>query len=481
MRTFIQKIFYIFLFTLFFYNPVVYSKNILNTSLLTQDQQIFLKELKVIKKCVDPHWMPLEAIDPSGTHIGIIADISKLIEDELGLLIELVKTDSWLKSINKLRQKQCDIVTSDTINENAKRHFLQTLPFLDLNLVYITRNDSPTRLDFSVIKNKTLAVVQGYPIIPLIKEKYKNIKIIEVKNVDEGLLKVSKGEIYAFSDLLPVSSYYIQQLSLTNLWVAGHLDISVPIVMDVRTDMPELVEIINEVILSLETSQIDQLLSKWIKIEYQTKLDWKSIVNYSLIFITILSLILYWSRRIHILNKKLNQTNEQLYLLNETDSLTKLKNRNYLDDSLPNFISHAKHMKQSLSVAMLDIDHFKQINDKYGHNVGDICLASFSEKLQQAFGSSNNHIIRYGGEEFLIVSTNSNFEVFSKQLEAFRHEIEQSVILEGEIKIQYTVSIGLCFYPTAPDWHSDCLIEADKNLYHAKASGRNRLISNIIS
>ncbi len=446
--------------------------------ILNKQDRSFLSRNKVIRKCVDPLWMPLEGINQSKQHVGVIADILKLVEQKIGVSIKLVPTKDWSESMEKLRSRECDIVTSDAEYGTSSDFYLKTDPIFNLKGVYITRNNTPLQMDFSLITDKRIGIPKGYPTIELIKNQYGKVNIIEVKDVDEGLLMVSRGELYAFTGLLPVCSYSIQRLGLTNLKVAGHLDVSLSTVMAIRSDMPELVDIFNKVFATIDQSVINQFLGQWIKVEYDMKFDWNKLVKYLLVVFVFFCLILYWNRRLYHLNRKLDKANAELAHLNETDTLTKMKNRNFLTNQLPKLVKIANRNSLSLSIAMIDIDHFKRLNDIYGHAIGDKCLIAFADKVHKAFRRESDWAIRYGGEEFVLVCIGMSMTEFVQSLDGLRREVETIAVLsESGEKAVFTVSAGYVFYPFAPKlWDESLIVEADKKLYQAKKTGRNQIV-----
>ncbi|RMG60605.1 MAG: GGDEF domain-containing protein [Deltaproteobacteria bacterium] len=159
-----------------------------------------------------------------------------------------------------------------------------------------------------------------------------------------------------------------------------------------------------------------------------------------------------------------------------TDPLTKLKNRRYLGMYLEETLKVSRRYGDSLTVAMVDIDHFKKINDTYGHPVGDEVLASLAEILRSSVRESDL-VVRYGGEEFTLVLQRTNRERAKNVLERIREDIAGRVFDTQAGKLSLTVSIG---YTTC-----DCngekvrmtrfLRVADAALYRAKEGGRNRV------
>jgi diguanylate cyclase (GGDEF)-like protein len=156
------------------------------------------------------------------------------------------------------------------------------------------------------------------------------------------------------------------------------------------------------------------------------------------------------------------------------DPLTGLYNRRYLDDTLERELSRAKREGYPLSLTMIDLDYFKQVNDTYGHKAGDEVLIALGELLQTQ-AREGDIPYRYGGEEFVLVLPRMTLEVASQRAEQWREAFGNSKIRHKEFEIGITMSIGLATYPDHAATAEDLIDSADKALYNAKAAGRNRL------
>ena len=157
------------------------------------------------------------------------------------------------------------------------------------------------------------------------------------------------------------------------------------------------------------------------------------------------------------------------------DPLTRALNRRFLPSVLGREITLAKNAKTSLSVLMVDVDHFKAINDNYGHAVGDIVLRHTAELLLNAVRVSD-FVFRYGGEEFLIVLVETDRTEASAIAERIRQQLaDQEVSVRDRDAVSVTASIGVASYGGHPDY--EYLVDAaDKALYRAKQEGRNRVV-----
>ena len=169
---------------------------------------------------------------------------------------------------------------------------------------------------------------------------------------------------------------------------------------------------------------------------------------------------------------ELLDTIEEKHIAATVDQLTQLKNRRGLEIESKAMIESAFETKSNLSVAMIDIDHFKAVNDTYGHDIGDSVLKFLSQQLTSSF-RKKDLIVRNGGEEFSIILEDLSLEKAIEMFEKLRMKIENTIFEEGDTKIAITVSIGL-FYGFEHSMES-MLKKADEKLYEAKNSGRNRL------
>ncbi|MBF0238260.1 MAG: diguanylate cyclase [SAR324 cluster bacterium] len=185
------------------------------------------------------------------------------------------------------------------------------------------------------------------------------------------------------------------------------------------------------------------------------------------------------------LNETLTRTNHDLeqtrLALQEqaiTDPLTGIYNRRYLTDRLGQEVSSIKRNPKSLSLLMLDIDHFKHINDTYGHQCGDYVLTLFASILRKNL-RQHDIVARYGGEEFVILLQNMNPLESFVIAERIRRDVESTTFIFEREQIKITTSIGLTSVQDdmASDLTSDSLLKsADTALYEAKSKGRNQTI-----
>lgn len=181
--------------------------------------------------------------------------------------------------------------------------------------------------------------------------------------------------------------------------------------------------------------------------------------------------------KIKQLQDELKKSNALLKKLSNTDALTQLYNRRYLMATLEKELQRAERKGSSLSLVMIDIDHFKQINDQYGHQGGDQALAALAQVSRTGL-RSYDFVSRYGGEEFVLTLPETIHEDALAIAERLRAKIQRhnySGILK---KLATTASMGVSTYPAeSVSSVADLIRAADDAMYRAKAAGRNRVFS----
>ena len=170
---------------------------------------------------------------------------------------------------------------------------------------------------------------------------------------------------------------------------------------------------------------------------------------------------------------EIHRLQEELRELAVRDGLTNLFNRRYLDETLERELARAKREGYPLSLVMIDIDHFKNLNDTYGHQAGDKVLRELAALL---WGNIRTEDVpcRYGGEEFLVLLPRMPLAIALERAESWRKAFEAMRVSFGDFQLQATLSCGLSAYPEHARTPDDLLRCCDDALYAAKRGGRNR-------
>lgn len=455
-----------------------------NKFYLTNEEKKYLDNKKVITMCVDPDWTPLESLDKDGNHIGIAADIIKLMKDKTNLNINIVKTTSWNESVKKAQNRECDAfsLAMKTSKRNEYMDFTQS--YLSYPFVITTSNDKIYINNIKSIIDKKIAVVKNYAISEILKEKYPNKKFIEVSSVKQGLELVNDKKVYAFVENLISIAYTIQKHNYLNIKISGEFDEKLNLSIATRNDEPILNSIMQKSLNLISEDEKQQIYNKWFFVKFEQEINysilWKIL---GLTFIIIL-ISFYWNTKLYNekkktkaaleglteLQKELKLKNKELEKISITDKLTSLYNRHKIDEVLKYELLRFDRTKNSFGVIILDIDYFKLVNDNFGHNVGDSVLVKISELLKNTIRESDI-LGRWGGEEFILIIPETNKDDLIFLAQKLRRLIEE---YNFEIIGNKTCSFGLTL--SKEEDNSAKIIErADRALYLAKERGRNRV------
>ncbi len=175
--------------------------------------------------------------------------------------------------------------------------------------------------------------------------------------------------------------------------------------------------------------------------------------------------------------EELEQTNAKLKQISVTDGLTKLLNRRAFEDIFHTEYRRAYREKSSITILMIDLDHFKRINDQYGHPFGDLCLIKAAEIIHQNIRRPSDVAARYGGEEFILLLPNTDANGAIYVARKILRTLAATLVTDGEHQLSMTASIGMASeIPQVRDARERLLKAADLNLYAAKESGRNQVM-----
>ncbi len=193
--------------------------------------------------------------------------------------------------------------------------------------------------------------------------------------------------------------------------------------------------------------------------------DWASIWSR----VIVLSLASFFSTVIVMRAKDLRK-------LSSLDRMTGLFNRGHFDERLGAELNRAQRVQQPLSVVMLDVDRFKEFNDRFGHSAGDVGLRTIADRFRQMTRRSDV-VARYGGEEFVFLLPDTSADTAFDKLEQIRAAVEalRITLPKGQGEALLTVSAGIATFPADGTNAEELIDEADARLFRAKAGGRNRV------
>ncbi|WP_228705776.1 transporter substrate-binding domain-containing protein [Marinobacter sp. es.048] len=429
-----------------------------------------------LNMCIDPNWLPLEGIDEEGKHVGLSAEVARLFSNRAPVRFELVHTDSWTESIGAARQGECDIFTMAMKTPERSEFLNFTQPYLEVPAVALGRIEAPFIERVGDLRGQRIGVVKDYAFAELLQSRYPAFNLIKVANEQTGLRKLQNDELDAYITTLATASYYMQELGLADVKVIGRIPADWSLSVATRKDEPLVLGIMQKLVSSLTAEERKNLERQWRNIRLKQSVDYTLFWQMAIVAILVTALLFYWNRKLNRLNSDLTSANETLARLSVTDDLTELGNRSYFDQEFRKSFQWCQRHHSGFAVAMVDADHFKMINDNYGHEAGDVCLKTLADLMREHFRRETDRLSRFGGEEFVIFASYEDSTEIKNRLESFRRAVEDSCSVCGENEINITISIGLATGTPGPDDSpAEFLRQADQALYQAKQNGRNRL------
>ncbi|MCD6174107.1 MAG: transporter substrate-binding domain-containing protein [Sulfurimonas sp.] len=287
-------------------NKWFFSQNKFKNYVLTDNDLKYTKSLKNLKICVDPNSMPIEAIIDS-RHVGIASDYWKLFEEKLGIDVKIFKTQSWSGSLEAMKQEKCDILSFSTPTKQRRKSIKFTDPFLELSLVMITLADKKSIIDFSVLDGESIAVVKEHALVNRIKNKYPNINIIEVRNIDDGLKKVEDGEVFGYADSSVAIDYAYHNGTYSNFKVSAYFDDKLELGLGIAKDNVRLYRIFQKVVNSITNKQKQSILEKYFTTKYEKQFDYTLFWKLIIVALVIVLIIVFRQYAIQKQNKKLTR------------------------------------------------------------------------------------------------------------------------------------------------------------------------------
>ncbi|ART82790.1 hypothetical protein CBP31_09255 [Oceanisphaera profunda] len=433
---------------------------------LTVTERAYISAHPVLSVCVDPDWLPFEGIDNKQQHVGIIADLLPLVASKTGLQIQLHPTKNWDESL--LASKSGECLALSALNQTPEREqwLIFTDPLLEDPNVLITRDDHPFISDIASLNNKTIALPHGTAMAELFARDFPNLTIIYTDSEPQAMQMVSDGKVDLTLRSLIIAAHTIKNAGWYNLKVSGQVPgYGNQLRIGISQSEQTLRTILNRGIAALSEQERQQIMDRYLSLQVVSEVVTDYTLAYALgiLLLGVIGTSLFWMRRLRALN-------QQLSVMAQTDALTQLTNRHGLNLTLEKDLVRAQRYQHPLSVMMMDIDHFKRVNDQYGHLTGDKVLVACSQLLKENLRKSDI-ICRWGGEEFLVLCFETTQEQAAHLAELLLEKVRQHHFPEvGSM----TMSAGVA--QANPQDNAETLTKrADTLLYEAKHQGRDRV------
>ncbi|MDN3679699.1 sensor domain-containing diguanylate cyclase [Vibrio tapetis subsp. quintayensis] len=413
-------------------------------------------------------WPPFSFINEEGEPDGILIDLWSQFGIENDVTIEF-KLTRWQTSLDLIREGKAD-VHAGLFESEQRREYMDFSSTINVPLA--------TRLFVShKLKVSSVAELAGVPVAITdggfeqnhMAKHYPSIELVPYSNSTDAIQAAVDGEVLAFISDYPAAMYYLHQWStpedfyVVETLYRENLKAAVPL------GNKATLEFVNQGLDSMPTGDFNRIVNKWMLPESRIP-TWlmPSLILGMTAFILVSSLVY-----IAVLKRQVKSRTEALELISITDSLTGLFNRKKIEDQ----VEHAKLETLSSGVPfaliLIDIDHFKLVNDSLGHLMGDKVLKLLADLFKDNL-AVNDSIGRWGGEEFLFVCSDCTLEAALLKAESLRKAIEQYDFGIGPNGCTASFGVTEISKQEAVD---DAFRRADEALYQAKRNGRNRVES----
>ncbi len=431
---------------------------------LSSAQQAFLRDHGPFYYCVDPDWAPFEVINTDGRHEGIAADLLRLVARHAGVDLRLLPTRDWDETLAAARDGRCQVLSF--LNQSASRDqwLVFTDPiFVDRNVI-ITREDHGAVDDLAAVAGETVVLPRGTSIEERVRRDFPFLRLITTESEADAFAMVSERKADMTIRSMIVAVYTIKKDGWFNLKVAGqvpgydnHLRIGV------RKDLAPLRDILNQGVDLLTPAQQNEIANRHVSITVHQSAS----PRWTLYWLGAVALVVAagfgWGGWMWMSNRKLRR-------LSSTDPLTGLANRASLNQRMAQEIARSRRTGQPLAVILLDLDHFKRVNDCFGHQAGDSVLVGFATLARQTV-RLGDLVGRWGGEEFVVLCGNADGGAACHLAERLCLAMRTASFVTGRTQ---TISAGVAVL-ACDDTMDTLLARADAALYQAKENGRDRV------
>jgi signal transduction histidine kinase/CheY-like chemotaxis protein len=265
---------------------------------LLEAEETWIHEHPVIRVGVDPEFRPFEYIDEDGSHAGIAADYIELLNERLGLNMEIVPGLTWDAAIDGARRKEIDVLPVVGATEGRKRFLRYTAPYIEFQRVIVTRTDMPFLVGLGDVRGMRVAVQANSSHEGFLKD-HTEIEPLTFATLQESLMAVSGGEGDALIANVASAAYWIRRLNLTNLKVAAATSPKAHTLhFAVRDDWPELVRILDKGLASIRPDEREQIAERWVVLAFDPRTDYGLLLKATAAAGFVVLLMLLWNRQL---------------------------------------------------------------------------------------------------------------------------------------------------------------------------------------
>lgn len=445
---------------------------------LTLAEREWLNQHQQIRVGVMSNWRPIEFTDENGKTQGITSDVLELLNQRLEVQFVPQAYDDWTLLLEDFKAGKLQMVANISDLPERRSFSAFSLDYWTLQWILIGKHDAKFEARVAQMPSQRISIMRDYQFMQQFKKDFPQHQVIAVDSLEEGLELVASGQADFALDTVVASGIAIRDPRYVNLRAYLPTDLPVyPSYFGVHKELPELLVIVNKGLKTINDADRKSLLDKWLNLEIKQGLDQSRVVTLVL-QIAGLSLIvivgfLIWNfslRREVNLRRKVE---EKMRFMAGHDDLTQLPNRSLLIERLQTALhQHARH-NEMLALMFIDLDGFKQVNDQYGHDLGDEMLVKLSAILSHCVRKTDT-VARFGGDEFVILLTGlvdrDDAAIVAEKILLYLQEPLALSVCQASVG----ASIGIAIYPHDGTDAATLLKSADKLMYQVKQQGKSQ-------
>ncbi|MFT5376240.1 MAG: two-component system sensor histidine kinase/response regulator, partial [Candidatus Latescibacterota bacterium] len=266
---------------------------------LSDSEKAWIATHPEIRVGIDANWHPIEFVDPQGKYSGLSADYLNLLNERLGLDMQAAMGLSWPEVVEGTKNNAIDVLICVRSTPQRAEFLNFTDYYIELPMSVFMQEGAPTLRDLSQLNGRRVAVIDGYAEQELLQQHHPKIELVVVKNPEDGLRKVSAGQVHAYIGNIATGGYIARQKGLSNIKVARHTRFNYTQRIGVRKDWPELIGILNKGLQSITPDEQKAIHERWIDVKYDMDREqlWATLTWVGLGGAAFLLLVFFWVRQ----------------------------------------------------------------------------------------------------------------------------------------------------------------------------------------
>lgn len=266
--------------------------------LLSPYERFWLGEHPELRIAVHSHWPPFEFVDETGRYRGMVADYLELIQQRLGYRFTLVPVNSWREALDALKRREVDALPAVALSPSREGQMLFSESYYSFPIVLAVRDDMPFIGGLDELDQERVGVVRDYSSQDFLLISHPQLNLAFVDSLEEGLLKVSSGELDVLVSNIPSLSYLINRLGIGNIKITGITPYTDEVHFGIRQDMPELRSIVDKALATITEEEHDAIYKRWISRNTVADTDYSLVWRVVAVAAVVVVIFLYWNRKL---------------------------------------------------------------------------------------------------------------------------------------------------------------------------------------